>query len=88
MLAYFGYHAVHGRHGAIAYFSLAQRIDDLEDIYAERIQTRQQLEMRVALLRDESLNADMLEERARILLNLGRAGDIVILENSVSDSRF
>ena len=38
------------------------------------------LEKRVALLSSESLDLDMLEERARIILNLGTKNELVIID--------
>jgi cell division protein FtsB len=46
-----------------------------------RSQAKRRLERRVALLRPESLDRDMLEERARAVLNLARPEDRVILLN-------
>ncbi|MEK9596102.1 MAG: hypothetical protein VW057_09085, partial [Rhodospirillaceae bacterium] len=50
--------------------------------HADLIQRRQLIEDRVALLRPESLDRDMLEERARAMLNLGYATDVVIADRS------
>ena len=41
---------------------------------------RETLERRVRLLNPGSLDADMLEERARLMLNYGHAYDIIILD--------
>ncbi len=40
------------------------------------------MENRVRLLEPGSLDPDMLEERARLMLNYGHADDIVILEGN------
>jgi hypothetical protein len=37
------------------------------------------MERRVALLSPQSLDLDMLEERARIVLNYGRESEVVVL---------
>ena len=42
---------------------------------------RQSMERRVSLLEPGSLDPDMLEERARLMLNYGHVDDIVILDN-------
>lgn len=78
-IAYFGFHAVHGDRGLMTYWRLKQGIAETRPILEEARAERAKLERRVRLLRPESLDPDMLEERARYMLNLGRPGDIVIL---------
>jgi len=48
---------------------------ELSDLAAER----QTLEHRVSLLSSTALDPDMLEERARIMLNVAHPNDVVIL---------
>jgi len=77
-LAYFVYHAVEGERGLFAYFRLTHQIEEtrsgLEEVAAER----RALERRVSLLRSESLDRDLLEERSRFILNYVRPDEIVI----------
>lgn len=78
VIGYFAYHAVEGDRGLRAYFALkhetaaAQR--DLAALHAKQTT----LERRVMLLRPDSLDLDMLEERARAVLNLGHPDELVI----------
>ncbi len=78
-IAYFGYHAVEGEHGLNAYTRLSLQIQDtkagLSDVTAER----KILERRVALLRADQLDADMLEELAHGSLGLLANREMVIL---------
>ena len=53
----------------------------LGDQLARLKDERRALDRRVSLMRPESLDPDMIEERARRTLNVARAGDIVILRN-------
>lgn len=77
-VAYFGFHMVQGDRGLIAWWHLNQEIAKaeatLQQVSAERIE----LEHRVSLLRPDSLDPDMLEERARLMLNVGRADERII----------
>ena len=49
-----------------------------EGLLAEAEATRKIWERRVAALRNQSLDPDMLDERARILLNFARKDDTII----------
>ena len=81
LLGYFGYHAVEGDYGYFALQKLKARETDLGDQLARLKGERRVLDRRVALMRTESLDPDMIEERARGTLNVARVGDIVILRN-------
>jgi cell division protein FtsB len=78
-LAYFGYHAVEGDRGVLARIRLEQDLVDAHDVRATLGAERARLEHRVALLRPDGLDPDLLEERARGVLNLGYPEDFVIL---------
>ena len=79
VFSYFAYHAVEGDRGLRSWLKLRQEIADAKSSEAELAAERERLERRVALLRPESLDRDMLEERARAVLNLARPEDRVIL---------
>jgi cell division protein FtsB len=78
---YFVYHAVQGDRGVIAWIQVNQRLAqakaDLDRTNAER----SAMEQRVALLSNGSLDLDMLEERARVMLNFSHPDDLVIFTN-------
>lgn len=78
VLSYFAYHAVYGRHGFIAWLSLQNSVDTLERQLAEVRATHRRLDQQVSLLRPESLDPDLLDERARATLGLANPNDIVI----------
>ncbi len=78
-LAYFGYHAVEGDRGVLARIRLDQDLAEAREVRATLGAERARLAHRVALLRPDSLDPDLLEERARRVLNLGYPGDFVIL---------
>ena len=78
-LAYFGYHAVEGDRGVLARIRLEQDLAEARDVRATLGAERARLEHRVTLLRPDSLDPDLLEERAREVLNLGFPDDFVIL---------
>lgn len=78
-ISYFGYHAVRGEYGLVAYLRLKQQIASLDAERRDLATQHEKLEHRTNLLRSESLDPDMLEERARILIGLAHPNDAVIL---------
>ena len=81
-IAYFGYHAVQGDRGLIAWWNLRYELEKTEATLAEVDAQKQMIEHRVALLRPESLDPDMLEERSRIMLGFVHPDDRIIPLNS------
>lgn len=78
--AYFGYHLQIGDHGLKARADLERRKEVLEGELAGLQEVRQRLERDVSLLRPESLDPDMLDERARAILNLAHSDDLIMLK--------
>jgi cell division protein FtsB len=78
-LAYFGFHAYHGEFGIYSKYQLeAQTVDlqgKLDAIKARRVD----LERRVQLMHEGTLEKDMLDEQARKALNLSQTDEITIM---------
>ena len=77
---YFAYHLETGDHGLEARAELNGRKDVLEGELAGLKAVRERIERDVALLRPESLDPDMLDERARAILNLAHHDDLIMLK--------
>ena len=77
-LGYFAYHAVEGSYGLYALGKLRDREVALQSELAAVEAERQRLESYVAMMRPESLDKDVIDERARQALNMADAKDIVI----------
>ena len=77
---YFGYHLQTGDHGLEARAALEGRKAVLEGELAGLKEVRMRLERDVALLRPESLDPDMLDERARAILDLAHPDDLIMLK--------
>ncbi len=77
-IAYFSGHALTGQNGLFAWSldraHIAALEVDLDALRAERLR----LEDRASRLRDETLDLDYLDERARALVGVGHARDIVV----------
>ena len=69
LIAYFGINAFTGNHGLRAKQNLDQQIAQLNNELAALRAERAAWERRVSLLQSDSIDADMLDERARGLLN-------------------
>jgi len=80
IVGYFAYHSVEGDRGLTAYVRLTERIAEARAQVDELRGERLAMERRVKHLRSDSLDADLLEERARTILNYGRPDEIVIFE--------
>ncbi len=79
-LVYFGYHAVNGERGLLAWIERSEQIDDARIELAPLVAERQAIEHRVSLLGPESLDLDLLDERARDVLNLAKPNEITLFE--------
>ena len=78
-IGYFAMNAFTGRHGLRAQQDLDQQLalmqKELSDLKAEHALW----ERRVALLRSDGIDPDMLDERARALIGLADARELILL---------
>lgn len=80
LTGYFAYHLVEGDRGLNAWFRLSQEIRaETTKLQAVRAQ-RAALDLKVANLRPEHVDPDLLDERIRATLNLVAPDDIVIMQ--------
>jgi cell division protein FtsB len=80
LFGYFAYHAVQGERGLLAWLKLNQQVQETEANYSRIRAERLRLDARVRLLRPESLDPDLLDERARATLGVAHPDDVVIFE--------
>ena len=83
LITYFGFHAYHGEFGIYSRYRLEARTVELQQRLDVIKAQRMQLERRVQLLHDGTLEKDMLDEQARRALNLSQADEIVIMRSSL-----
>lgn len=79
VVGYFAYYAIQGDRGLIALKQLQGEIERAHQVLDQVRSERQYIEQRAQLLRPDHLDADMLDERARLILNLAHPDDLVIL---------
>ncbi|MFQ5625964.1 MAG: septum formation initiator family protein [Methyloligellaceae bacterium] len=80
LLSYFAYHLFVGEHGLEARVRLQTRIKSLQGELNGLQAVRARLDRDVGLMRADKLDPDMLDERARMILNFSHPKDIVILD--------
>ena len=80
MIAYFGFHAYHGDHGIRAKQEFLAEIAALNTELKGLKRERAEVERRVALMRTEALDPDMLDQRAREILNFADPRELVLIE--------
>lgn len=87
IIIYFVYHAVQGDRGLMAWWNLRYEIEKTNFERSEVSATKRALEQRVSLLRPESLDRDMLEERARLMLGAIAADELIVPLAPARDSK-
>ncbi len=77
-VGYFAYHAVEGDLGLLGSQRLATREQLLQGELARLTQERKDLDAKVAKLRPPEIDEDVLDERARAVLNYLRPDDVAL----------
>lgn len=78
VIGYFGVNAYSGNHGLRAKQDLDQQIAQLSEELDSLKTERARWERRVVLLRPESIDPDLLDERARALLDYADPHDLIL----------
>ena len=79
LFGYFVYHAVEGDRGIMAWLQISQQLADSKRTLTALAGERQEIEHRVALLSPSSIDADLLDERARLMLNVAEPDDRLVI---------
>ena len=79
VLAYFLFHAVQGDRGVLAWVQFNQQIRHAEETLAPIQAERAALAAKIALMRSDNLDPDLLDEQARRVLGFAAPTDLVIL---------
>jgi cell division protein FtsB len=83
VFSYFSFHAYHGEYGIHSMYQYEARATALEKDLEQVREQRMNLEARVALLQEGSMERDMLDEHARRSLNRAHTDEVVILRPRV-----
>jgi len=82
VLAFIGYNAFIGDRGFLAHERINAEAERLKINLAALTEERELMEKHIRLLRPDTLDPDMLDERVRAVLNFEAEGDITILRNT------
>ena len=78
---YFSFYTVNGERGLLRYMYLSKEIKYARQVAEQYNAEKRELEQKVRLLSSNSLDLDLLEERARIVLNFAADDEFVILDS-------
>ena len=79
LFGYFVYHAIEGDRGVMAWLRIGQQLAESKRSLATMTAERQEIEHRVALLSPTSIDPDLLDERARLMLNVAEPDDRLVI---------
>ena len=82
---YFVINAINGNRGIFRYLYLKSKVEAATRDRARYEEIKKDLEIKVAMLSEQSLDLDYLEERARIVLNMVKDGEYVILDKDIDN---
>ncbi|WP_236841856.1 FtsB family cell division protein [Bosea sp. PAMC 26642] len=78
-VSYFLFHAQHGARGLEARGGLRDSLKEMREELATLSVERRQWEQRLALVRDEAVDRDLLEEHARHVLGRVHRNDVILM---------
>ncbi len=78
LVGYFGWNAVQGNRGLVAYAQRQELLAQAQADQARALAERDAWQRRVAGLRARHIDSDALDERARAMLNLADPLDVVV----------
>ena len=78
-MLYITFHTIQGERGLIAFWQLHGQVTHAKQVHQALSANKKHLQKRVNLLNPASLNADMLEERVRMMLGYSRVGETIII---------
>ncbi|MCL2470002.1 MAG: septum formation initiator family protein [Alphaproteobacteria bacterium] len=79
LVGYFLYHTIQGDRGWFAMLRMEHEVKSAQTTLAVLKKDRETLQHRTDLLRSESMDPDLLDEKSRELLNYSKPNEIIIL---------
>jgi cell division protein FtsB len=86
VLAYFGFHALHGRYGFLAWIDTSRELVVARQELAGLVAEREELQRDVQAFQQDSLDRDLLEEELR-RLGYVRPNEVIILRGDRERAR-
>ena len=82
LFSYFSYFAIKGDRGFFKYMYLQEKVAEGEKMQADYDKQYAELEEKVKLLSPNSLDLDLLDERARTVLNVIGEDEFILLDEA------
>ncbi len=83
IVVYFGFHSFCGERNIYRYFALKQEIAQAQKKAQKYEAQKNKLQLKVKHLSDISLDTDLLDERARVVLNMAADDEFIILDTEI-----
>ena len=83
MFFYFAFHVVNGENGFVSYIEIKKELEPSIQKLQKIQHEYEQMKRRVKLLSDTSLDLDLLEERARVILNYCYPNEIIVKRSNI-----
>lgn len=87
LAAYFSAHALAGQNGLFAWIELQKQSVVLESELASVRSEREATQARIERLRDDTLDLDYVEERARAILGYARPDEVILRLGGPDETR-
>ena len=78
---YFSYHAILGNRSIVKLYMLEKQIETMSQENSASAETKESLQKKVSMMRPGTVDKDLLEEQARLVLGYREAEEVVILRN-------
>ena len=82
---YFSFYAVRGERGLLKYLVLNKEVAMARSLEERYIREKNEWDDKVKRLSSENLDLDMLDERARLVLNMAGEKEFVILDSDLDE---
>lgn len=79
LYAYFSWHSYYGSRNLAVLAQTENKVLELQAALQKEVDTRQRLESKVALLRPEHIDPDLLDEVARRILDYGSSSELIVV---------
>ena len=87
VFVYFTFYAVKGERGLIKYMNLSQEVANARLTQKKYAQEKEAWVEKCHRLESKNLDLDMLDERARLVLNLAGEKEFVIFDSDLDDAK-
>lgn len=85
VFVYFSFYAVKGERGLIKYMNLSKEVADARLTQEKYAQEKEAWTEKCHRLESKNLDLDMLDERARLVLNMAGEKEFVIFDSDLDD---